>query len=69
MTGHRVLEARVFVGASAERTTPGRYADNLMGAREEVKARKCTLQTFQCSARNSIFFSTKIYTYLYKAKY
>lgn len=35
--------------------TPSRYADSLMGAREEVEARKCTLQTFQCSARNSIF--------------
>lgn len=35
--------------------TPSRYADSLTGAREEVEARKCTLQTFQCSARNSIF--------------
>lgn len=35
--------------------TPSRYADSLMGAREEVEAKKCTLQTFQCSARNSIF--------------
>lgn len=35
--------------------TPSRYADSLMGAREEVEARKCTLQTFQCRARNSIF--------------
>lgn len=35
--------------------TPSRYADSLMGAREEVKAKKCTLQTFQCSSRNSIF--------------
>lgn len=35
--------------------TPSRYADSLMGAGEEVEARKCTLQTFQCSARNSIF--------------
>lgn len=35
--------------------TPSRYADSLIGAREEVGARKCTLQTFQCSAMNSIF--------------
>lgn len=38
-----------------EENTPSRYADGLMGAKEEVGARKCILQTFQDSARNPSF--------------